>query len=115
MCGRQQSKAASSLVSLNSHTNYTCRFLSNAEKDKRLHNLEKAKIAECKYRKRLSEKINELIEQDGVTLIDEDAEDISSIFDSVASDVKKNFKEFSFQKIFWDQQQHHFSLKNKRA
>ena len=113
MCSRQQSKAASNRVSHNSHTNY--RFLSSAEKDKRLHNLEKAKIAECKQKKRLSEKINELIEQDGVTLIDEDVEDISSIFDSVASDVKKNFKEFSVQKIFWDQQQHHFSLKNKKS
>ena len=49
-----------------SHTNY--RFLSGAEKDERLHNLEMAKVTERKRNKRLSEKLHDLIEKEGVHL-----------------------------------------------
>ena len=68
-------------MSHDSHTNY--RFLSSAEKDERLHNLEMAKVTERKRNKRLSEKLHDLVEKEGVHLTEEDEADISSIFSGV--------------------------------
>ena len=56
MCS--QDSKSSNWVSHDSHTNY--QFLSSAEKDERLHNLEMAKITERKRNKRLSEKHHDL-------------------------------------------------------
>ena len=108
----RQSKA-SDRVSHDSHTNY--RFLSSAEKDERLHNLQRAKVAETKSNKRVSEKLNELIDKDGVSLTEQDTSDVASIFESVTDDVIKNFKEGSIQQIFWEQQKNYSSLKNKKS
>ena len=108
----RQSKA-SDRVSHDSHTNY--RFLSSAEKDERLHNLQRAKVAEGKCNKRLSEKLSELIDKDGVSLTEQDTSDMASIFENVSDNVTKNFKESSIQQIFWEQQKNYASLKNKKS
>ena len=108
----RQSKA-SDRVSHNSHTNY--RFLSSAEKDERLHNLQRAKVAQNKCNKRLSEKLNELIDNEGVRLTEQDTSDVTSIFNSVTDDVIKNFKDGSIQQIFWEQQKNYSLLSNKKS
>lgn len=108
----RQSKA-SDRVSHSSHTNY--RFLSSAEKDERLHNLQRAKVAESKCNKHLSEKVNELIDKEGVSLTEQDTSDMVSIFDSVTDNVIKNFKDGSIQQIFWEQQKNYSSLRNKKS
>ena len=67
----RQSKASERVH--NSH-----RFLSHAEKDERLNKLQRAKVAESKCNKRLSEKLNELVDKEGLT--EQDTSDVASIF-----------------------------------
>ena len=95
-----------------SHTPY--KFLSTAEKDQRLRK-QHCSIRLLKQQvQRLEAKFEQLIEREGVSLGEDDAGDISTIFDEVHSSSVTTFPHDSPQRIFWDQQRKYNSLKEKR-
>lgn len=101
-----------SRTSADSHTSYG--KLTSAEKETRMKNLHEA-VSSLKSKIRsLERKVAQLINKYGVHLEDEDAEDVSQLMKEVDPIVKSDFSPDSAQRIFWDQQLHYNSLKDKR-
>ena len=108
----RQSNDRDSRTSASSHTRYC--DLTPAEKDKRLKNLHQALKASNQKVKRLQAKIDKLIANEAVRLQDSDSADISHIVTEVSPIVEDAYPLNSPQRIFWDQQKHYNSAKDKR-
>lgn len=104
-CTREQSTSASS------HTKYGA--LTSEEKNSRLRNLHQSLKLSKQHIRHLESKIATMIEDESIHLQEEDEADLSSIIQDVDKVVKEGFKVDSPQRIFWDQQAKHNSLKNK--
>ena len=99
---------SSSSTASGSHTNY--RYLGSEQLKERLIKVQKEKrLAE----KRLKEKLDIKIDEEGVELSEEDCDDLSEIFGQADKEAKKLTREH-FQKIFWEQQRQYNQLNNKR-
>ena len=99
-------------TSASSHASYS--RLSPADKDQRLKNLHSSLRLAKQQIHRLEAKVESLIEKEGISLEENDAADISTIFREVNSTVDKSFPPDTPQRIFWDQQKAYNSLKDKR-
>ena len=99
-------------TSATSHTNY--RNLSSAEKDTRLKNLHHSVRIVKQQVHRLKTKIGQLIDNQGVSLQDDDATDISEIFTECSTSIDKRYPTESPQRMFWEEQQKYNSLRDKR-
>ena len=99
-------------TSATSHTNY--RNLSSAEKATRLKNLHHSVRIVKQQVHRLKTKIGQLIDNQGVSLQDDDATDISEIFTECSTSIDKRYPTESPQRIFWEEQQKYNSLRDKR-
>ena len=66
---------------------------------------------------RLNEKLQSLIHDEGIELVEEDASDIGQLIadsDGASSNSTQQSAKSHFQKIFWDQQSKYNSLHDKR-
>ena len=99
-------------TSASSHASYS--HLSPADKDQRLKNLHSSLRLANQQIRRLEAKVESLIEKEGISLEENNAADISTIFREVNSTVDKSFPPDTPQRIFWDQQKAYNSLKDKR-
>ena len=98
----RESNRSSSASSLSSHINY--RYLSSSEKDTRLGLLrQKNRILESKV-KRLTAKLDSILQTDGIDLDDETSSDFISIMEEEDAGVESSFPPDSFQHIFWKHQ-----------
>ena len=88
-----------------SHTKYTT--LTPAEKDKRMRNLHHSFRMAKKHVGRMKARIKKLLDDQAVSLQEDDAADISPV-------VNRKFPDDSPQRVFWEQQLKHNSLKGKR-
>ena len=98
-------------TSATSHTKYS--NLSPGEKDSRLSNLHRSFRLVKQQVRRLEAKVGRLIEKEGISLEEEDATDLSAIFNEVGPTVNKSYPPDSLQRIFWDQQMKYNNLKDK--
>ena len=97
-----ESNRSSSASSLSSHINY--RYLSSSEKDTRLGLLrQENRILESKV-KRLTAKLDSILQTDGIDLDDETSSDFISIMEEEDAGVESAFPPDSFQHIFWKHQ-----------
>ena len=88
--------------------------LSSSAKEERLKNLHQlVRSTKLKVR-RLENKLTELIERDGVQLQENDATDVTALFDEVSPMVEEKFPKDSPQRILWDQQRQYYQLSNKK-
>ena len=95
-----------------SHTQY--RSLSVCEKDIRLRNLH-CSLRVLKQRIcRLEARLERLTESEGLSLREDDVDDLSVIFQDVSSTVNERYPPDSPQRVFWDQQMKYNSLNHKR-
>jgi hypothetical protein len=92
-----------------SHTNY--RYLSSEDLSIRLKNVQAAKRAAERSASRLNEKLQAMIEKEGIDLVEEDASDLRELMSEVDENTKAKKH---FCSIFWDQQQAYNSLDDKR-
>ena len=99
-------------TSASSHTRYC--DLTAAEKDERMKNLHRALKVSNQKVKRLQAKVDKLIANEAICLQDSDSADISHIMTEVSPVVEDTYPLNSPQRIFWDQQKHYNSLKDKR-
>ena len=93
-----------------SHDSYVniC-HLTKEETEERLRNVQKEKKSLVKN-KRLQQKIQKLIEKDGVTLTSNENDKILSLMNETSADVTK-FPQDSFQSILWNEQLKYNRLK----
>lgn len=105
-------KSQSQRTGQNSHTNY--RYLSVEESKERMRNLQKAKRSISQENRRLREKLQNLIEKEGIDLVDEDVSTLEEVFEDADKEITHLPAE-SFQRLFWEQQRQYKQLKNKRS
>jgi len=96
-------------TSHNSHTNY--RYMSREDLTTRLKNVQAAKRGTERSVTRLHERLQALIEREGIDLPAEDAYMLEELMDEVDESVKAKKH---FHSIFWQQQQRYNSLDDKR-
>lgn len=106
---KSESSDSDSKISHSSHTNY--RYLDRNELELRLRNSQTAKRSKDKTIARLAEKLDALIEKEGLVLGKEDETEMNDLMEEVDEAVKARGH---FEKIFWEQQRTYNSLKNKR-
>ena len=94
-----------------SHANY--RYLQPHELTARLKNVQKAKRNAERNVARLKEKLNNVIEKEGIDLVEEDVHELEEAFAHSDKEVSKLNREH-FHRIFWDQQRAYNKLSNKR-
>lgn len=95
-----------------SHASYAS--LSPKEKDKRLQNVHQSLRLANQQIRRLEAKVDSLISKDGISLHEDDATDMSTVFSEVNSIVTKSFPPNTPQRIFWEHQMTYNQLKDKR-
>jgi hypothetical protein len=86
--------------------------LKNTEVVERLQNVQRAKRTLTKSNQRLRERLQKLIEKEGVLLHEDDERDIEALFTEAS---KKVDSRNNFQKFFWEQQCRYNKLKSKRS
>ena len=79
-----------------------------------MRNLQKAKRSISQEIRRLREKLQSLIEQEGIDLVDEDASTLEEVFEDADKEITQLPAEY-FQRLFWEQQRQYKQLKNKRS
>ena len=89
-------------TSTSSHATY--HSLTSEEKDKRLRNIHHSLIETRKKNTKLESRISRLINDQAISLEDNDAADIISLISDVHPVVQDSFPPDSPQRIFWDQQ-----------
>ena len=94
-----------------SHTNY--RYLTHAEKDERMANLQRQKRDLVRKVIQLSKKVSESIETDGVTIDNEDHEALCEIMNKSKSE--PDFEEDTPQWLLWQQQKLQASKTDSRG
>ena len=113
MLHREKSSKDSDRCDPNSHTNY--RFLNTAEKHERMKRLHD----QCRSLKqevgRLQEKLDNALEQRGVSVDEDIHEDLKSIVEEKSPFVAETYPEHSFARIFWDSQRKALSLSNPKS
>ena len=87
---------------MSSHTNY--RYLQPDTLKLRLKNFMKSKRTADRNILRLNEKLQSLIHDEGIELVEEDASDIGQLIADIDGASKQQSANSHFQKIFWDQQ-----------
>lgn len=93
---------SSSALDTSSHVNYKC--LTPSEKDTRIAAVKhENRLLRLKLR-RLTAKLDAIVQKEGVTLDDEIASDIGQIMAEEEEAVHSAFPPGSFQRIFWEQQ-----------
>lgn len=100
-------------VQPDSHTNL--RYLNTPKRKERFSRLRvRSKVCQQQV-KRLTEKIEKLIEEKGMVVSDELNEDLVVTMDESAPEIIKQYPPGSFRRIFWEQQQRAASLKNSKS
>ena len=101
MLSRQQNLCSSNKTAPSSHVNY--RYLTTSEKDDRLERLHNLQRQTKRQVDRLSAKIAENIEHNGVIVEEGIHNDLTEIVNEHNSKVQAMFPDNSFQKLFWMQ------------
>lgn len=109
MKSRQKFIQSDLKMSHNSRTNY--RYLDKHELEARLQSAQAAKRTLKRTVMRLTDKLNSLIDRDGMELVEEDEAEMKDLIEEVDEAAKARSH---FQKIFWQQQRTYNSLGNKR-
>ena len=81
------------------------RYLSTPEKLERYRRLHSQKEATTKRLHRLQQKLEDILEKQGVDVPEDLHGDLESIMQEHSPDIASKFPANSFQRIFWDQQQ----------
>ncbi len=105
----QKSEMPHTKTSCTSHANY--RYLDNNELQTRLMNSQTANRTLERTVAKLTDKLNVLIERDGIDLAEEDESELNDIVVELDEAAKARSH---FQKIFWQQQHKYNSLDDKR-
>lgn len=106
-------EVASDSMDPGSHTNY--RFLRTPQKNERLRRLRvKAKIRQQQI-KRISERLERVIEQNGIRVDDHLHQDLVSTMNEYSPQIYEQHPPGSFQRIFWEQQHQASQLKNSKS
>lgn len=113
MFSRQQKVCSLNRTAPSSHVNY--RYLTTSEKDDRLERLHNLQRQTKRQVDRLSSKIAENIEHNGVIVEEGIHKDLTEIVNEHNSKVQATFPDNCFQKLFWMQQQKASALKNARS
>lgn len=108
---RSQNSSIEKRVAHDSHVNIC--FLSDDEKTQRLRNVQEEKRVLMLKNKKLQQKLQILIDKDGITLNDTESEKVFSLVEEASTEVQK-FPENSFQSILWEEQLKYNALKEKR-
>ena len=102
MVSRERKRSFDSTTSATSSVNY--RYLTSPEKMARLHSTKNESRALKMRLKRLEAKLAEMVEKNGVTIDDALSEDMCKMMAENDRRVQEEFKEDTFQYIFWKQQ-----------
>ncbi len=112
MVHREKQRQLDELASPSSHANY--RYLKDAEKDSRLHNLHSLYRNTKSKLDRLRLKIGQATSESGVQLDEETHDDMVSMMETSSRDVESTHPEGSFQRIFWEEQRKAVRCKDPR-
>ena len=118
---RQKSSEVSSSSSINSsnqrtsvgsHTSY--HHLTSEEKDTRMRNMHHSLTMAKQRVKGLQSKMDHLIDNQGIHLVEHDASDTASLMKELNPIVQESVQPHTPQRLFWDQQIAYNALKDKR-
>ena len=112
MLSRAKKSSHDMSTEMSSHTNY--RYLQPDTLKIRLKNVMKSKRTADRNILRLNEKLQSLIHDEGIELVEEDASDIGQLIADIDGASTQQSAKSHFQKIFWDQQSKYNSLHDKR-
>ena len=112
MKSKSQNHTHESSLSHSSHTNY--RYLEADELVERLRNVQAAKKKAQLTVHRLEERLQSIIEKEGVDLLEEDAADLNDVMNEMDATARQKIARSQFQSIFWEQQQKYNKLRDKR-
>ena len=99
-------------TSVGSHTSY--HHLTSVEKDTRMRNMHHSLTMAKQRVKGLQSKMDHLIDDQGIHLVDHDASDSASLMKELNPIVQESFQPHTPQRLFWDQQIAYNALKDKR-
>ena len=109
----RSTKASDSKTQPDSHVNL--RFLNTPQRKERFSRIRVQRKVCQQHVKRLRERIERLIEENGVQVSSELNEDLVATMDEVTPEIIEKYPPDSFRWLFWEQQQRAGSLKNSRS
>lgn len=90
------------------------RYLSSSEMKIRMANLQSEVEKKRRDLERVKQKLDMLMEENGVSIDDDLQQDLASIIEEEASNISDKHSPDTFQRLFWEQQSKAMRLKDKR-